>query len=524
MEDILSAGQDRAFRLFSVIQDQQSRELSQRHVSKRAKKLRVKEEEIKLKPVICFDFAEIRERDWCNVVTCHMDTSRAYHILTPSTSERTPIKACTISACGNFAFLGTEGGWIERFNLQSGQSRGSYGDMSESRNYAHDGEVDGVACDATNSLMISAGYHGDKKVWDFKGRHLKSRWDVGSSVVKIGYHRANGNKVRKFEGHTDRVTDMCFSEDGKWLLSSSMDGTLRVWDVILARQIDAIHVDVSITALSLSPNMDVLATSHVEQNGVYLWVNQAMFSGSSNVDSYASGKNVVSVKLPAVSSNGDADNDSDNTTGNQSQNKDTVGAPLQDYEIPDLVTLSLLPKSQWQSLINLDIIKMRNKPIEPPKKPEKAPFFLPTVPTLSGDIVFKPSDSTLEEKKENREALGNHTRDHNLPASKFLQLLQTSADTKSFALFTKYIKDLSPSALDMELRMLQIVDDEDEQEPEKRPEMHFIEIHGETVRCHSQLQDKAKELLEVHSPTWQRIDKMFQSTRCMVSFFSNAQF
>ena len=77
--------------------------------------------------------------------------------------------------------------------------------------------------------------------------------------------------VRKFEGHTDRITDLCFSEDGKWLLSSSMDGTLRIWDVILARQIDAVHVEVSVTALSLSPNMDVLATTHVDQNGVYLW-------------------------------------------------------------------------------------------------------------------------------------------------------------------------------------------------------------------------------------------------------------
>ena len=77
--------------------------------------------------------------------------------------------------------------------------------------------------------------------------------------------------VRKFEGHTDRITDLCFSEDGKWLLSSSMDGSLRFWDVVLARQIDAIHVDVSITALSLSPNMDVLATTHVDQNEVYLW-------------------------------------------------------------------------------------------------------------------------------------------------------------------------------------------------------------------------------------------------------------
>lgn len=78
--------------------------------------------------------------------------------------------------------------------------------------------------------------------------------------------------VRKFEGHTDRITDLCFSEDGKWLLSSSMDGSLRIWDVILARQIDAIQVDVPITALSLSPNMDILATTHVDQNGVYLWL------------------------------------------------------------------------------------------------------------------------------------------------------------------------------------------------------------------------------------------------------------
>lgn len=166
------------------------------------------------------------------------------------------------------------------------------------------------------------------QVWNFRGRELNSRWEVGCSVVKIVYHRPNGRflhlflldiyndscyfslqlryiyspefdccililsgllatvsddlviriydvvalrMVRKFEGHNDRVTDLCFSEDGKWLLSSSMDGTLRIWDVILARQIDAVQVDVAITALSLSPNMDVLATTHVDQNGVYLW-------------------------------------------------------------------------------------------------------------------------------------------------------------------------------------------------------------------------------------------------------------
>ncbi|KAG1327940.1 hypothetical protein COCNU_01G018740 [Cocos nucifera] len=425
------------------IKDQQSRELSQRHVTKRAKKLRSKEEEIKLKPVIAFDFdimlaqyifwhyafsrarevamhfvlrgimnfkiifckmaqvlfsdlfvnksilAEIRERDWCNVVTCHMDTPRAYvwrlqnfvlgeHILTPSADNQTPVKACAISACGNFAILGTEGGWIERFNLQSGISRGSYVDISEARQCAHDGEVVGVACDAANSIMISVGYQGDIKVWDFKGCELTSRWEVGCGVTKIVYHRTNGllatvaddmvlrlfdvvalRLVRKFEGHSDRITDLCFSEDGKWLLSSSMDGSLRIWDVIFARQIDAIHVDVPITAVSLSPSMDIMATSHVDQNGIYLWANQAMFSGSSHIDLYGSGKEVRKVQMPSASlKEGSEEGEPIHASGDPYQIEKARPVPYPNLQIPNLITLSLLPRSQWQSLTNLDIIKV----------------------------------------------------------------------------------------------------------------------------------------------------------------------
>ncbi|KAK6143173.1 hypothetical protein DH2020_023521 [Rehmannia glutinosa] len=580
---ILSAGQDRAFRLFSVIQDQQSRELSQRHVSKRAKKLKLKETEIKLKPVTAFDVAEIRERDWCNVVTCHMDTAQAYvwrlqnfvigeHILSPCPDNPTPIKACAISACGNFAIIGNAGGWIERFNLQSGISRGSYVDKSERKPCAHDGEVVGVACDSTNTVMISAGFRGDIKVWDFKGRGLKSRWEIGSSLVKIVYHRYNGllatvaddlvirlfdvvamRMVRKFEGHSDRITDVCFSEDGKWLLTSSMDGTFRIWDVILARQIDAIHVDVSVTALSLSPNMDVLATTHVDQNGVYLWVNQAMFSAPTKADTYGSGKEIVSVNLPSVSSKGNSSDDNiEKAKVNPQEMQDAPQSPVLDQQIPDLVTLSLLPKSQWQSLINLDIIKARNKPIEPPKKPEKAPFFLPSIPSLSGDILFKPRESTEEEKHSQAGETKKTNAKADIPVSQFLQFLQSSAGERNFAAFTDYIKGLSSSTLDMELRMLQIIDDDDEQEPSTRPELHFIEllldyfiqevscrnnfefiqaiirlflmIHGESVRRQPVLQEKARKLLDIQSSVWQKIDKLFQSTRCMVTFLSNSQF
>nr|XP_051203267.1 U3 small nucleolar RNA-associated protein 21 homolog isoform X4 [Lolium perenne] len=582
-KSILSAGQDRAFRLFSVVQDQQSRELSQRHVSKRAKKLKVKEAEIKLKPVIAFDCAEIRARDWCNVVTCHVDTPKAYvwrlqnfvigeHILTPSSGSQSPIKACAISACGNFTVLGTEGGWIEKFNLQSGISRASYIDGSLALQSAHEGEVVGLACDATNGSLISAGYRGDIKVWDFKSCKLKSKFNVGKSVTKIAYHRANGllatvaddmvlvlfdtvslKMVRRFEGHTDRITDLCFSEDGKWLISSSMDGTLRIWDISLARQIDAMHVDVSITSVSMSPNMDVLATTHVDQNGVYLWINQALFSPSTNVDSYASGKHVRNVLLPTVSS-AERSEEEESIQNSQDANQSNIKPfVITNHQIPNMITLSLLPRSQWQSLTNLDIIKVRNKPVEPPKKPEKAPFFLPSVPSLSGDILFDPPAS-----KETDDSTTDGTSHKTMAdlSSHFSQLLQSCGELQNYSAFTDYLKGLSPSSLDMELRMLQIIDDDDddemEDEEEPRPELEsisllldyfihelscrnnfefvqavlklFLKIHGETIRRHSMLQDKVKKILDVQSLVWQKIDKMFQSTRCMVTFLSNSQF
>jgi len=114
------------------------------------------------------------------------------------------------------------------------------------------------------------------------------------------------------------------------------------------------------------------------------------------------------------------------------------------------------------------------------------------------------------------------------------------------------MKGLSPASLDMELRLLQIIDDEESEDLEQRPELQsisslldyfihelscrnnfefvqailklFLKIHGETIRRHSTLQSKVKKLLEVQSLVWQKIDKMFQGARCMVTFLSNSQF
>lgn len=129
----------------------------------------------------------------------------------------------------------------------------------------------GLACDATNALLISGGYNADIKVWDFKGRELKFRWEIEVPLIKIVYHPGNGilataaddmilrlldatamQLMRILVGHMDRVTDLCFSGDGKWLLSSSMNGTIIVWDIISSRQLNAMHMDSAVTALSVT--------------------------------------------------------------------------------------------------------------------------------------------------------------------------------------------------------------------------------------------------------------------------------
>ena len=70
-----------------------------------------------------------------------------------------------------------------------------------------------------------------------------------------------------------------------------------------------------------------------------------MFSGSSNIDSYASGKEVVNIKLSSVSSTEGSHKDSKYPVLNPIQFKDDFQNPHFHEKIPDLVTLSLLPKS-----------------------------------------------------------------------------------------------------------------------------------------------------------------------------------
>ncbi|KIW31430.1 uncharacterized protein PV07_03080 [Cladophialophora immunda] len=61
----------------------------------------------------------------------------------------------------------------------------------------------------------------DKKYLAAAGRHMVRLYDIKSS---------NPNPIMQFEGHTNNVTGVAFHCEGKWMVTSSEDCTVRVWD------------------------------------------------------------------------------------------------------------------------------------------------------------------------------------------------------------------------------------------------------------------------------------------------------
>ena len=274
----------------------------------------------------------LRERDWCNVVTAHAGAPAAYtwrlanaaqgeHALRPPGAGGAAVTAVAVTACGNYALVGTAAGTLDRFNLQSGIHRGSFvrppaapparrsgasagaappgatGAQKGASMWAaagpkkvvdvgaaaHDGAVTATDCDACNRFALSAALDGTLRIWAFRRRRPAAEVATGAPCERAAYHRgsclfaaagadrvvrcfdcasAPPRRVRTFSGHSDRLTDLQFSADGKWLLTACMDEALRVWDMPSGTLLQALRLGGPVASLALSPSGELLATVH----------------------------------------------------------------------------------------------------------------------------------------------------------------------------------------------------------------------------------------------------------------------
>jgi len=70
------------------------------------------------------------------------------------------------------------------------------------------------------------------------GRYVLSGSD--DKTIKL-WDIQNGNEIITFKGHTSQVRSVCFSPDGKNVLSGSWDGTLKLWDIQNVKEIKSIE-------------------------------------------------------------------------------------------------------------------------------------------------------------------------------------------------------------------------------------------------------------------------------------------
>ncbi|XP_046830128.1 WD repeat-containing protein 36 [Vespa crabro] len=472
-DNILTAGGDSSLRIFSTITETFNKSLGRASFNRKAtkKKGRSIEDPMIMPPIISLSFEKTREKEWSNIVASHAGlgtvTTWSYdllkmdnHKLLPERfkNNRNAVATCLcLTKCGNFVVIGYNTGHVDRFNVQSGIHRGSYGNESE----AHKGSVKGVIVDALNQTVITAGRDCFIKFWNFKSKNdagPRTIITLPESIEWLRYHNESTfmavaledfsvilidldtkKVMRHFHGHKGQLTDASFSPDARWLITSSMDCTIRTWDILSSHLVDVFQVPDACISLHFSPTGEFLVTSHMCNLGIYLWSNRTIYSHVS-LKAIREEDVIPIINLPSSIVEVNRQDDEDII-----EDESEYISPEQLNE--NLITISALAQSRWLNLLNIDIVKKRNKPKEPPKAPEKAPFFLPTIPSL--DIKFDFSD--LKDPMDS-EKLRSHKDFQNLTI--FAKLLYSTGSNENFLDVINKLKSMSPSSVDFEIQSL----------------------------------------------------------------------
>jgi U3 small nucleolar RNA-associated protein 21 len=164
----------------------------------------------------------------------------------------------------------------------------------------HTKEVTGLGLDMLNHHLVSCSLDHTIKLWDFYRQKLMKTFVMEYPVDNLVYNRVNNliaistgdlsltilnvkdglKKVRSFPKVADnKITDLCFSQpDSKWLLCSSLDKSLKVFDIMTGCLIDWIQFKKAPLSIDFALSGEFLATSHVGSKAVFLWSNRAFFS------------------------------------------------------------------------------------------------------------------------------------------------------------------------------------------------------------------------------------------------------
>lgn len=122
--------------------------------------------------------------------------------------------------------------------------------------------------DATSGACIKSIAFNDSQINCTQISRDKSLLVVGGNpmIQLFDVNSVDERPLLSYDGHTTNVTSIGFSNDQKWLFSSSEDGTIRIWDTRSSNYSRKYDCGTPINTTILHPNQAELISG--DQNGI----------------------------------------------------------------------------------------------------------------------------------------------------------------------------------------------------------------------------------------------------------------
>lgn len=191
---------------------------------------------------------------------------------------------------------------------------------------------------------------------------------------------------RRFSGHSREISDLAFSPDGRRLLSSSLDSTIRVWDMPTGRCLSWLSFEAPVLSMAMSHSGEFLSLTQAGKEGIFMYVDRSLYETVHfwrEPTAPVSVADSMALADQAVNEMGEGD-DNDDEAGmdilpTQAQVETGAEKESKEQRGQGLITMAAVARAYWTSLFNLEAIKKRNRATAAPVAAVKAPFFLPTV-------------------------------------------------------------------------------------------------------------------------------------------------
>ena len=302
--------------------------------------------------------------------------------------------------------------------------------------------------------------------------------------------------------------------------------------------------------MDFSPSGDCLATGLVDEKGIFLWSNTSMYN---HLTLNKSPDKPTHLTLPCFEEVIQV-----KTRKAFYQQKSNLSEPMTDQEdglqlknllnIADKcennsINFSSEPFTKWQTIYNLESIKEKNKPLEPPKDPPPAPFFLYDIDKATDDLALKnllidqPENNTKRILKKNEQIEADNE------ILKLLKLVKEQHENKKeiYEKITSHLKNISGSRSELEFGELNSLTGEYKEEVsmcidyfiyaiEQKQDYELVQAHLHVFlkNCADMLQSpenegKMKLILNIQKKTWEGMQRDLTSSMFLVDFFSGIQ-